>query len=143
MYKNQKYRRLILGLLIIVLIFILILLSKVIEKNKDIANLVNYENCFKNNVSDIFSSEVINTKEINANSVKVDDGNNVVSFNLPKEAKESFVYLKNYLQKRKWNYVESGNVYAASFWKDEGKYKWLFLNCIKMNGETNVVITAN
>lgn len=51
-----------------------------------------------------------------------------------------FSSLSEELYSKGWTLLESGSDTQASFVKDEGTYRWLYVSCIQMSGATSIVV---
>lgn len=143
MLYKKDYIRLFIGFLIIVFIFIFIGISTYLEKFKGSEDLLMYEDKFSNNIPEEYYNEVIDPAQFDCKNVKIDSSEKIVGFSLSSEPKECFDLLKNNLLSKGWSFVESGSSSSASFYKENGKYTWLFLNCVYVGGETSIVLTCN
>lgn len=143
MLTRKENIKLLFGFLIVVGIFVFIGVSSYVEKMDDYDSMLNYEEKFSDSIPQNYLDEVINPASINANDVKVDKSEKIVGFSLSDDAECSFARVKNVLVDKGWKNVESGSSTSSSFYKDEGNYSWLFLNCISVGGETSVVLTVD
>ena len=143
MNKKKENIKLIVGILVVIAIFVSIWISKHLESLSDTVNLVNFESEYSHTVIDNFLDEVIDVNKINAKDIKIDNSNKVVGFTLSNDASYSFILIRNCLIDKGWEFVESGNSTSGSFYKNNGKYRWIFLNCINVGGESSIVLTSN
>ena len=143
MLSRKENIKILLGMLIVASIFVFIAVSSYVEKTQNYDNLINSDTKFSESIPDNYSDEIVDPAQLNGSQVKIDKSGNVVGFTLKINAIQSFCLIKDKLISNGWNYVESGSASSASFYKDEGKYRWLFLNCIDVGGESSVVLTSN
>lgn len=64
----------------------------------------------------------------------------LVGFVVDDEPVEAFDDVERELCERGWGLVESGSDTQATFLKDGGCYRWLYVSCIVAGGKTSVVI---
>lgn len=86
-----------------------------------------------------FEDEVLSLS--GRSDVRVGADGAVVGFCCPANAAEAFEEVSTDLGNRGWNLVESGSDRSATFVKREGRYRWLFVVCTDVAGETSVVVT--
>ena len=143
MTRKSENIKLVIGFIIVISIFIFIGISSYIEKLNSFDEFINYEDKYSDSLPENYFDEVADFSQFEVKNIRVDKSGDVVGFSLPAGAIESFNLIKNQLINNGWNYVESGSSSSASFYKDEGKYTWLFVNCINVGGETSIVLTSN
>lgn len=86
-----------------------------------------------------FEDEVLSLS--GRSDVRVGADGAVVGFCCPANAAETLEEVSAELGERGWTLVESGSDRAATFVKREGCYRWLFVACTEVAGETSVVVT--
>ncbi|MDO5329396.1 MAG: hypothetical protein Q4E88_04815 [Coriobacteriia bacterium] len=143
MYIRKSNIRLIIGITIVLFIFASLFIVSFVQKSKNITDLVEAEAKYSKNLDDCFKEEVVSPESVGALDVKVSDEGKIVGFNLPVKASFAFKTLKTNLESKSWKYVNSGDDTKATFYKTEGIYTWLFLNCIDISSQTSVVITVD
>ena len=143
MTRKSENIKLAIGFIIVISIFIFIGISSYIEKLNGFDEIINYDDKYSDSLPENYFNEVADFSKIDVTNIRVDKTGNVVGFSLHTGEIESFNLVKNQLINNGWNYVESGTLSSASFYKNEGKYTWLFVNCINVGGETSIVLTSN
>lgn len=86
-----------------------------------------------------FEDEVLSLSE--RSDVRVGADGAVVGFCCPMSAVAALEEVSAELGNRGWTLVESGSDRSATFVKREGRYRWLFVACTEVAGETSVVVT--
>lgn len=140
--KTQNIRLLI-GILIVVFIFIMIFISKSIKEFQNYDELINCDDKYSSVVPSNFYQELFSIVDIGGTDIKTSQDKNVVGFNMPFRAPISFSIIKEKLISNNWNFTENESNTISTFWKDEGHYTWLFLNCVDVGNSTSVIITLN
>ena len=143
MIRKSEKIKLVVGFIIVISIFVFIGISSYFEKLNSSNDLLNFETKYSDMVPENFSKEVFDVSNIAVGKIRSDKSGNVVGFSLSSGVFESFNLVKNQLLNNGWNFVESGSSSSASFYKSEGQYTWLFVNCISVGGETSIVLTSN
>lgn len=142
LYKSEKIKLLI-GLLIVASIFVFIGISTYFEKAEDYDSLLNFEENYSSDIPENYLEEVVDVFSFDAHLIMIDKSEKIVGFSIDSDAATSFNNLKEQLISRGWNYVDSGSSTSSSFYKNNGNYKWLFVNCVNVGGETSVVLTVD
>lgn len=140
--KVQNIRFLI-GVLIVVCIFIMIFISKSIKELQNYDELINCDDKYSSVVPSNFYQELFSIADIGGTNIKTSQDKNVVGFNMPFKAQISFSIIKEKLVSNNWKFTENESNTISTFWKDEGDYTWLFLNCVDVGKSTSVIITLN
>jgi hypothetical protein len=73
--------------------------------------------------------------------VWADGESQVVGWVLPGSAETVFDGLTRGLSERGWTQVESGSATMGSFVKEDGSYRWVFLQCLAGGEETFVLVS--
>lgn len=142
MYIRKENIRFVIGLIIVVGIFFAIGISSCVEKSNQLDELINFDSKFSSNLPESFSSEVLEISSVGGYDIRVAKNEKIIGFSMPFSAEKSFELIKNKLCNLGWIYISSANKTNASFTKENGEYKWIFVNCIEMEGTTSVVITT-
>ena len=143
MYSRKENLRLIVGILIVLGVFIFLGLNSCESRYKEIDTLIHSESKYSDEVPDNFSNEVLDVPSIGGFDVKVSDNKKIVGFSMPYSSDVSFDIIKSKLQQNNWKYIENGNKNNTTFFKDEGNYTWLFLNCVDIGGTSSAVFTSD
>lgn len=69
--------------------------------------------------------------------------NGVIGFSLEGTAVSSFVCVREWLESSGWSCQESGRSNMASFSKGDGAYRWLFVSCEAIGGQSLVVMQCS
>lgn len=141
-YKSEKIKLLI-GLLVVASIFIFIGISTYFEKADDCDSLLNFDEKYSSDIPENYLEEVVDVFSFDSHLIMIDNSEKIVGFSIAEDAVTAFNILKAQLISRGWNYVESGSSTSSSFYKNNGNYKWLFVNCVNVGGETSVVLTVD
>lgn len=96
---------------------------------------------FSSELPAAFSEEVISPREQDA--VAVSDGEAVVGIMRPGVATEVFDEVAAELADNGWVRVESGQERASTFLKEGGRYTWLVVSCVEVDGLVGVTICAS
>lgn len=141
MYRAKEYIRLAIGVVIVVSIFICIGISSCAEKYKSFSEILNVHKNYSSELPNGFTTEVLDVNSVGGYDICVSDNQKIVGFSINKSNEECFNVLKSNLIDNNWNYVESDNKFSASFYKNDGCYTWLFLNCIKVGVISSAIFT--
>lgn len=140
MYVRKESIRIYAAIAITTIIFLIVWITSLIERSSAVTDLVTQEN---SELSQDFKSEIVDINTLQASHIKQNNDGKVIGFNLPYKATYSFGIIKEQLESRGWTYVPSGNDISGSYYKNKGKYQWLFVNCVDVSTETCVVITVD
>lgn len=72
--------------------------------------------------------------------VRVDEENGLVGFSCRGEVDEVLVSIEAELKASGWTCVDSENEGWESFVKDEGRYRWMFVECVDVGESVSVVV---
>ena len=72
--------------------------------------------------------------------VRVDEGNGLVGFSCRGEVGETLRSIEEDLLMCGWESVGSGSEGWRSFVKDEGRYRWMFVECVDVGDSVSVVV---
>ena len=96
------------------------------------------EEARKRTSSKVFNDEVIDVSVYLA--VFVNDDGSIVSFLRTEPPQQAFASIVDELRSKGWVYLESGSRMTGSFVKSSGCYRWVFVSCVSVSGQTSVVI---
>lgn len=143
MYMSKDKFRILVGVLIVAAIFVFIGFSSYVQRQGEFDNLISSASKYSSDVPTDFNWEVLDVASVGGFDIKVSDNQKIVGFSLPFSAENSFDLIKNKLTDNNWKCVDSGNKLNSTFVKEEGNYKWLFLNCVAIGGVCSVVFTSD
>lgn len=96
------------------------------------------DNARRREVPPTFKKEVLDVPS--GDDTYVNDDGSVIGFSRTESAQQTFMSIKDALESKGWVFVESGSRFAGSFVKAAGRYRWAFVSCTQISGQTSVVI---
>lgn len=72
--------------------------------------------------------------------VRVDRQNGIIGFSWRGSVEEVLASIEEELRGKGWSGVESGNDGQESFVKSSGRYRWMFVSCVRVGAWTSVVV---
>lgn len=97
---------------------------------------VSWQGHFSNDLPDGFDEEI----GLGSESVAVSNDGRTVGYTSNKSLEETMAEIRKGLEEKGWNYVPSGQNFAATFAKDSGAFCWLAVTCASIGEETSVVL---
>ncbi|MEF9875779.1 MAG: hypothetical protein RRZ85_06160 [Gordonibacter sp.] len=85
-----------------------------------------------------FENEVLPVGQLS--DLRVNDTGTVVGFSLPAEPVDAFGLLAQSLSDRGWRAVPAGGGSSGTFVKEEGRFIWLYIACVRVGDTTSVVV---
>lgn len=140
--RKEKFR-LILGIIIFVGIFLFLGINSCSARHQKIDDLFNVESKYSNELPKDFQNEVLDINLIGGYDVKVSSDEKIIGFSLNSSSEFSFELIKSKLLDNNWKCLDNGNKNNTTFYKDKGKYTWLFLNCVDIGGISSAIFTSD
>ena len=97
---------------------------------------VSWQGHFSNDLPVGFDEEI----GLGGESVAVSNDGRTVGYTSDKSLEETMTEIRKGLEGKGWNYVPSGQDFAATFAKDSGAFCWLAVTCASIGEETSVVL---
>lgn len=143
MYTRKEKLRLFLGVVVFVLIFVFLGINSCSSRYQEFDDLLNAETKFSNELPKDFITEVIDVNSIGGYDVRVSNNEKIIGFSLNSSSEISFELIKSMLLDNNWKCLDNGNKNSTTFYKNEGTYTWLFLNCVDIGGISSAVFTSD
>lgn len=143
MLNNINYKRLIKSIAILIVLFLIIFVFVRLNFIKDFIDLITSTKQTSSFFSESLSNDIFDVNNIQAKDFRFSKDNKVIGFSVAGNYKDTFLTIKVLLEQNNWKFFESQRDNCASFYKSDGQYTWLFLNCVQMGEDTSVVVTAN
>ena len=143
MYTRKEKLRLTLGIIVFFGIFIFLGINSCTSRHQEFDDLLNVETKFSSELPKDFITEVIDVNSIGGYDVRVSNNEKIIGFSLNSSSEISFELIKSKLLDNNWKCLDNGNKNSTTFYKDEGTYTWLFLNCVDIGGMSSAVFTSD